>query len=162
MNSLIALSLIFLNIFTSESVMQDKQFLAAATNVPIQEWALHVSTAQNLACQDDLQNNILHKLAMRKDDGSVFLAGVRLCVFKNYHQLLVQKNKDGQIPLEIAMQRRPEYQDHIEQSFYSAILHPDDKNFDQPDKYFWSRLSALLYMHDACNARNNNLRSKPY
>ena len=85
---------------------------------------------------------------------------MRLAVSKNYHQLLVQKNFSGLLPVDMAISKWPAHQAQIEANFFSSILHPDDKKFDQPDKYFWSRLIAVSAMYQI--KQKKDLRAKPY
>jgi hypothetical protein len=154
-------SYLFFLFFPAASLeLQDKQFLAAALDAPLTKFAEAVSRAKNLACQDSMNNNFLHRLAMRKDEPEVFYAGVRLAASKNYHQLLVQKNLGGLLPIDMAIKNWPANKDQIESAFFSAILHPDDLKFDQPDKYFWSRLIAVSAMFKA--NQKKGLRAKPY
>lgn len=152
--------LLFLSISASQLNLKDKQFLSAASNSPLADFAQAVGSAKNIDCQDSMNNNFLHRLAMRKDNIDVFFAGVRLAVSKNYHQLLVQKNLSGFLPIDMAIRNWPANKDQIEASFYSAIMHPDDKKFDQPDEYFWSRLIAVSAIYQA--NQKKNLRAKPY
>ncbi len=140
--------------------LQDKQLLSSASSGPLAKFAKAVSCANNLDCKDSMNNNFLHRLAMRKDNIDVFFAGVRLAVSKNYHQLLVQKNLGGLLPIDMAIKNWPTNQDQIEASFYSAVMHPDDKMFEKPDKYFWSRLIVVSAMHKA--QQKKDLRAEPY
>jgi hypothetical protein len=164
MKRLLIFSIFILNLAASHmpvvDIKDDQKLLNAASNLSIKDFADAVSTTKNLASQDGMKNNFLHRLAMRNDNKETFLAGVRFCVSKNYHELLVQNNSCGSLPLDIALQRSPLLKDYIEQGFYSAILHPSDKHFDHPDKYFWSRLIAVSAMHDV--QQKKVLRAKPY
>jgi hypothetical protein len=152
--------LFFLSISAASLEQQDKKFLSAASCASLADFAQATSNAKNLDCTDTMNNNFLHRLAMRKDNLDTFYAGVRLAVAKNYHQLLVQKNLGNLLPIDLAIKNWPADQHQIEAFFYSAIMHPDDKTFDQPDKYFWSRLIVTSSMYQA--QQKNNLRAKPY
>jgi hypothetical protein len=163
MKKLFTVSIFILNLAASHmpvvGMKHDQTLLIAASNSSLKDFAAAVSNTKNLASHDYMKNNLLHRLAMRNDI-ETFLAGVRFCVSKNYHELLVQQNSLGVMPLDIAIQRSPLSKDYIEQGFYSAILHPDDKKFDQPDKYFWSRLIAVSAIYKI--NQKKDLRAKPY
>ena len=151
---------LFLSISSAQMSLQDKQFLSAASSASLEDFVKAAGNSKNLDCTDSMNNNFLHRLAMRQDNLDTFFAGVRLVVAKNYHQLLVQKNLANFLPVDLAIKNWPASKDQIEASFYSAIMHPDDKAFDQPDKYFWSRLIVTSTMYKA--QQKNNLRAKPY
>ena len=156
----ISLLLLFLSISAADIDLHQKRLLSTASNSSLADFAKAITSVKNLDCQDSMNNNFLHRLAMRKDNIDVFFAGVRLAVSKNYHQLLVQKNFSGLLPVDMAISNWPAHQAQIEANFFSAIMHTDDKTFDQPDKYFWSRLIAVSATYQI--NQKKDVRAKPY
>jgi hypothetical protein len=160
--------IVVLNICSADIIGAEKKLLDAASNASVSQFANLLSQSINWACVDEKNNNILHKLAMRQDNGVCFIAGVRIYAKHNYHQLIIQPNSNGDLPLDVLLKSHPADAPAIEKSFYSALLNLDDKSFakefDEEEKYFWSKVHGInLYnAHQLQKIREQSLRSKPY